>query len=181
MRLKPVELAAAGAACEMDIFSALANTNSPMTVSEIAKSAKGGDELLVQRIVQGLAAHGMVAQADEGHYQANDVTREYATPGRAAAIMTQLFSTRAYASLPWFLRETNYKTPTNLKNCAWQYAYGTPQTIWEWLKANPEMGGYFNEYMAAGRADSNEDLEDIYPFDKLFEGASKEDVLFVDV
>ncbi|KAK4494655.1 hypothetical protein PRZ48_014011 [Zasmidium cellare] len=177
----PVELAAAATACEMGIFSSLAHGNKPMTTEEIARSSKGGDVLLVQRIIQALAAHGLVDQTDERHYLANDITRDFTTPGRHGSAMTQMFSMRAYSALPWFLRKNGYKSPASLRECCWQEVYEGDGTIWEWMKEYPEMGRYFNDYMAAARPYTSSALGEEFPFGRLFEGSKKDDVVFVDV
>lgn len=165
----------------MDIFKALVDGDRAMTLGDIARSAKVNDEVLVQRIVQALAAHGMVDQLDAQHYKANDITKDFATPGRHGGVMTQMFSMRAYSALPQVLRKNGYKSPPDLKSCCWQEAYGSEQTMWEWMKENPEMGKYFNDYMSAARPHTGLDLADEYPFQDLFQGSKAEDVAFVDV
>ncbi|KAF2162455.1 hypothetical protein M409DRAFT_27079 [Zasmidium cellare ATCC 36951] len=177
----PVELSAAAAACEMGIFASLAQGDKPMTTAEIARSSEGGDVLLVQRIVQALAAHGLIDQTDEQHYLANDITRDFTTPGRHGSAMTQMFSMRAYSALPWFLRKNGYKSPASVKECCWQEVYEGDGTIWEWMKENPEMGKYFNDYMAAARPYTSSALVEEFPFEKLFEGSTGEEIVFVDV
>lgn len=166
----------------MGIFRALASVNDTMTISEIAQTAKLPDAGLVQRVVQSMAAHGMVDQIDATHYSPNAITHDFTNPGRIGSAMTQMFCMRAYSALPWFLRENGYKTPSGAKNGVWQHAYGGEDTMWEWMKKNPQMGKYFNDYMTAARPyTTSSGLVDEFPFGKLFEGSTAEEVIFVDV
>ena len=164
----------------MDIFKALAASEGPHSVSQIAKQAKGGDELLVNRIVRHLAAHGMVDQVGKDAYVPNDVTKDYIVTSTVGCEYTMLFSMRALASMPYHFRDIGYKNCTDPYNTLWQHAYDK-RDFWTWLKEEPEMGKYFNDFMATPRSVENDDIVKIYPFEKLFQGSSPEDILFVDV
>lgn len=179
--LQPVELATAAAACEMGIFSALTQSEKPTnTIEEITRSSKGDEEDLIQRIVQALAAHGMIDQTDDQHYQANDITRDFASPARHGSVMILSFIMRAFSALPWLLRKNGYRTPLDLKHCCWQELHGAEGTMWEWLEKNAEMGRLFNDYMSVEKPYMSK-LMDEYPFEKLFEGSTSDEVIFVDV
>lgn len=165
----------------MGLFSALAQSNkSMMAVDEITRSCKGEEEDLVQRIVQALAAHGMIDQIDDQHYQANNITRDFASPARHGSVMILSFTMRAFSALPWLLRKNGYRTPPDLRNCCWQELHGVGGTMWEWLGENPEMGKLFNDYMSVEKPYMSK-LMDEYPFEKLFEDSTRDEVIFVDV
>lgn len=57
----------------------------------------------------------------------------------------------------------------------------TNETFWEWLEARPDQGYQFNNMLKMPRSGFKENLVDVYPFERLFEGSNAEDVLFVDV
>lgn len=165
----------------MGIFKVLSKHEGPMTVAEIAGSAKGNDQNFVQRIVQSLAAHGMVSQIDDTHYQANEITHDFTTPGRIGSVYTQMFCMPAFANLHLMLRDNGYQTPPDGRHTAWQRARGGETTMWEWMKQEPEMGQYFNDWMTTVRPHASDDLAEMYPFDRLFERSKPEEVIFVDV
>lgn len=165
---------------EMDIFAAIAKHEEPQSVAQIARQAKGRDETLVRRIVRLLGAHGMVDQTGKDAYAPNDVTREYTKTALIGHLYTMLFTAKALTGLPYFFRQNGYQNCANPEDCAWQYTYGNGP-FWEWLKAEPEQAKYFNDFMTTARTQKSDDLVGIYPFQKLFEGSSPENVLFVDV
>lgn len=165
----------------MGIFGVIAKHEGPMTVADITPLVKSHDANIVQRIVQGLAAHGMVSQTDDTHYQANEITHDFTTPGRIGSVYTQMFCMPAYSNLHLMLRDNGYRTPLDGRHTAWQRAHGGQTTMWEWMKQEPEMGKYFNDWMTTVRPHSSDDLAAIYPFDRLFEGSKSEEIIFVDV
>ncbi|KAF7187911.1 O-methyltransferase gsfD [Pseudocercospora fuligena] len=176
----PAELAVATLACEMDIFKAIASSTKPQSIAEITKQAKGNDEMLVTKVVRHLAAHGMVDQLDIDSYGPNELTRDLTDTGRVGDKYTMLFTMKALAEMPYFFRENGYKVSTDPKNTVWQKTYDS-RTMFEWLEGNPEQGKYFNDFMTIARSTDRDELAKLYPFEKLYEGTTPEDVLFVDV
>ncbi|EME77297.1 uncharacterized protein MYCFIDRAFT_83244 [Pseudocercospora fijiensis CIRAD86] len=159
----------------MGIFKAIASSTNPQFIAQITQQAKGNDQMLVTKVVRLLAAHGMVDQIDVDSYGPNDLTKDLTDTGRVGDKYTMLFSMKALADMPYFFRENGYKVATDPKNTVWQKTYDS-RTMFEWLEGNPEQGKYFN-----ARSTNRDELAKLYPFEKLFEGTSPEDVLFVDV
>ncbi|KAG8630009.1 hypothetical protein KVT40_001628 [Elsinoe batatas] len=177
----PLEITGVAVACDLGIFKILASADRPLSTEEIVAQAHG-DKKLAQRALRFLAGHAMVEQLTADTYAANDTTRDYATDARVANVWSMLFCMRAYAALPFWLRDIDHSNPADPKDCAWQYGWHTREDFWQWLESHPDMSHHFNVYMTAARSrHDDDDLTQVYPFKQLFEGSKPEDVLFVDV
>lgn len=95
--------------------------------------------------------------------------------------VSRRFCTPSYYALPEFLRTNDYQNPTNPHDSAWQLGFKTHETMWEWMRARPELSDHFNNMMRIPRSAFAENLADFYPFQKLFEGSQSNDAIFVDV
>lgn len=85
--------------------------------------------------------------------------------------------------VPTFLRQTGYKNPTGATSGVLQYTHKTPDIIWAWLAARPELFEACNAFMEGVRG-SRPSWTTWYPIqERLIDGAAVEDggVLFVDV
>ena len=178
--MQTLDLAGAAVASDMGIFKLFAKQNGPLRISDISSQIEG-DELLISRIVRFLVAHGMLDQADSDSYVANEITTDYANDARASMLKTMLLCSNSYLALPDFLSGIGYRNPADVHETAWQPAFNTTETFWEWYKARPDSWWHFSNMMTLPRSKYDESLAKIYPFEKLFEGSTADDVLMVDV
>ncbi|KAF2478749.1 S-adenosyl-L-methionine-dependent methyltransferase [Neohortaea acidophila] len=74
-----------------------------------------------------------------------------------------------FQQLPSFLKETNYKNPSELLNSSWQHALQTKLSFFDWLGGNSEALDMFTNHMAAYTSQRGT-WEDVYPIgDRLFQ------------
>ncbi|TRX91995.1 hypothetical protein FHL15_007092 [Xylaria flabelliformis] len=72
-----------------------------------------------------------------------------------------------YQAMPSFLQKTNYVTPTDPVDTAWQRAFNTPMHALEWLGKHPDKLARFGDYMASRDGPSRGWL-DVYPVQEEF-------------
>jgi demethylsterigmatocystin 6-O-methyltransferase len=58
----------------------------------------------------------------------------------------------AYQTLPDFLAATNYQSPTETHNSAFQRAWSTELSLWTWFQSRPKETAQFNRFMLAQRS-----------------------------
>ena len=83
--------------------------------------------------------------------------------------------------LPEFLRNTEYKNPSDSLHCAFQLAHHTDLHTFKWALTQPEKFANFNKWMTAARSGEKNWLDD-FPFEaEVSQNIQPEEVLFVDV
>ena len=89
---------------------------------------------------------------------------------------------KSWQCLPEFLKRTNYRNPSNSRDCAINIAFKDRGSAFEILAKRPQDLENFNSYMTAQRWGRAHWL-DFYPLEKLSEGLSEAEnaVLLVDV
>lgn len=83
-------------------------------------------------------------------------------------------------ALPAFLRETEYKDPTDELHTAWQKAWRTPLPVFSWFANHPEHLAPFNDYMALRRP-SDVTWLSVYPVEAEAAGRDILKPLYVEV
>jgi hypothetical protein len=87
----------------------------------------------------------------------------------------------SYQALPSFLRASKFANPEDPAYCAFQSAYKTTKTAFEYFPELPiENLTAFNKYMSTRSADMTTWLS-VYPFVEETADCGPEDVIFVDV
>ena len=89
--------------------------------------------------------------------------------------------TPTYMALGQFMRETDYKNPTDASRSPWHLAHNTVLAPFEWLKTHPIDYNYFVTYMTTHR-DGLPIWLDAFPFEQeLCQNITPEDALFIDI
>lgn len=167
----------------LDIFNILLKQKSVMTGKEIAQIVNA-DHLLIMRLLRYLVAVGAVKQAGPDSYAPNNITINLADPVMKAAVAHtfDLLDTAAMA-LPSFLARTEYRNPSSAKRCAFNDAFSTKDTMFEWFPKHPELLQDFNVWMT-GQREGRTHWLDFFPLEtQIFQGFQEGDraVMLVDV
>ena len=155
----------------------------PATGKELAQKT-GADHVLLLRLLRYLVAIHAIGEADIDEYIANNVTKNLVIPQLEAGVnhAYDLLGT-AIMALPSVLAKTNYRNPTDPKNCAFQEAFHTQDNLFEWFPKHPEHLNDFNLWMT-GQRDGRANWLDFFPFEervvKGFKG-SDDAVMLIDV
>ncbi|CAI7584217.1 unnamed protein product [Penicillium manginii] len=174
---------------DLGIFRLIAHTNEPKSVADLAV-ATGASEELLERLLKHLATMGALVETGLNEYTHNGLTKTLSLERYSDAWPAINGSTMGpvYA-LPKWLKENNYKSPTEGKDCPFTLGNKTEYPFFEYLNGKstdyPKLGSQFNNLMSAyhqGRPSWMD--EGFYPVEeKLISGAKTgpEEVFIVDV
>ena len=161
----------------------LVESHGPVTGKELAQKA-GTDHLLLLRLLRFLVAMRAVGEAGVDTYVANNMTKNLVFPQLEAGVNhTYDLVGVATMALPAFLAKTNYQNPADPKNCAFQQAFHTQDSLFEWFPKHPEYLNNFNLWMT-GQRDGRPYWLDFFPFEERVAKGFKDSngaVLLVDV
>ncbi|KAL3260276.1 hypothetical protein ABHI18_004719 [Aspergillus niger] len=168
----------------LGIFTVLSQDDKPKTAGHLA-AATGADPTVIARILKHLAAMGVITETGPD---------EYRRTGFSIAMMSNRYSdsypcmtgciTDGVLALPAQLKKTNYRNPSDGKNCAFQRGFRTPLHFFGFLEKNPIHAIQFNNHMSAYHQGRPSWMDvGFYPVLSLVAEAniSGQDVLLVDI
>ncbi|KAM7214017.1 S-adenosyl-L-methionine-dependent methyltransferase [Rhypophila decipiens] len=167
---------------EAGIWSSLASSSSPQTVSQIhaglSSHAANFHKGYLGRILKHAAAMGYITEAGPDTYLASNFIKSltipiigsgynvFSGPGRTGGARLPMLA------LPAWLQENGYEKEPEGPMGPFQHAHGTKLNMFEWFHANPPAGEWFNLHMggyAFGRPNWFDD--EIYPVqERLIDG-----------
>jgi hypothetical protein len=86
-----------------------------------------------------------------------------------------------FRSLPYFLKERGFKSPTDLNDCNWQYQKSSGNDFFQDLAANPAIASDFHSAMECHSKYNLTPWPEIYPTDTIVSAAKPNRALVVDV
>ncbi|KAL2819632.1 S-adenosyl-L-methionine-dependent methyltransferase [Aspergillus cavernicola] len=153
MRLSsgPLQLSLAKIAIDLDIFRTLKESESPVTLAQLVEKT-GAAPRLLGRILRTQAAFGLIRETGPQEYTSSAFTDVFVNPDAAGAI-AQLFDIPGPCTqiLPDYLAETGYQDITSNKDCPFQKAFHTEQTMFEWMPQHPKHMQSLGHLMALQR------------------------------
>ncbi|TPR01014.1 Transmembrane amino acid transporter family protein [Aspergillus niger] len=169
---------------DLGIFTVLSQDDKPKTAGYLA-AATGADPTVIARILKHLAAMGVITETGPD---------EYRRTGFSIAMMSNRYSdsypcmtgciTDGVLALPAQLKKTDYRNPSDGKNCAFQRGFRTPLHFFDFLEKNPIHAIQFNNHMSAYHQGRPSWMDvGFYPVLSLVAEAniSDQDVLLVDI
>ncbi|KAF4614375.1 hypothetical protein G7Y89_g15363 [Cudoniella acicularis] len=150
----------------------------------LAEKAKA-DLPLIARMLKHLSSMHVIKEKAANVYASTPLSDALVEPKfKDGIIYTFDVASPSFASLPGYLKVTNYKNPTELTNGPFQYAHKTTLPFFAWLDQNPPYLSIFNNYMSAYRAGKPTWCDPgFYPIEHLTAGfdSTSNPVLLVDV
>ncbi|CAG8977285.1 hypothetical protein HYALB_00012977 [Hymenoscyphus albidus] len=169
---------------ELGIFELLKKAGEDgASTTSLAESSRVEGSLLA-RMLKHLSAMHVIKEKGADTYASTPLSNAFVEPKfKDGIIYTYDVAGPSFASLPSYLKSTNYKNPTELTNGPFQHAHKTNLPFFAWLDQNPPYLSIFNNYMAAYRAGkANWCDPGFYPIDNLTTGFQPEEkILLVDV
>ncbi|KAH8654647.1 putative O-methyltransferase [Tricladium varicosporioides] len=108
---------------------------------------------LIARMLKHLSSMHVIKEKAAGVYTPTPLSDALVEPKFKDGIIYNFdVAGPSFASLPEYLKVTNYKNPTELTNGPFQYAHKTPLPFFAWLDQTPPYLSIFNNYMSAYRA-----------------------------
>ncbi|KAI0147249.1 S-adenosyl-L-methionine-dependent methyltransferase [Xylariaceae sp. FL1272] len=142
-----LEITAARIGADLGIFKILVSTNQPLALS--ALSAKtGAAPAVLSRILRYLASVGMIRETEPGGFTSNSITTTLSQPGYEGSVL-HFFDNigPCLQSFPQFLADTKYQDVANSFNTAFQRAFNTDETAFQWLPKFPDRFGPLQQVM----------------------------------
>ncbi|KAJ5161243.1 hypothetical protein N7492_006635 [Penicillium capsulatum] len=186
---QPSSFACIETCIDLGIFSIMAKTDKPQSVASLA-SLTGAEPELLGRIMKHLATTGVFVETGLDQYGRNGLTTTLALKRYSDAFPCINGCTiPAVHALPAWLKQNNYRSPTDGSNSPFNLGFNTKYHFFEFLNGKnpeyPELGAQFNNLMSAYHQGRPSWMNDgFYPVqERLIDNAKtgKDDVLIVDV
>ncbi|GJC88980.1 O-methyltransferase af390-400 [Colletotrichum liriopes] len=156
----------------------------PITCDELAKLT-GADALLLRRMMRAIAGQRLVIETDIDTYARTPWARALGEDAPLPAMYGGFYgelTNPMFRSLPYFLKETGYKNPTDRNNCNFQRWQGDPDAVFfKYVGTNPLLTSDFNDVMECHSRDNLTAWPDVYPTEQIVEGAHPCRALVVDI
>ncbi|KAF2743450.1 S-adenosyl-L-methionine-dependent methyltransferase [Sporormia fimetaria CBS 119925] len=149
----PCEMMAAKIGVDLGVFASLNKSAAPQSTEDLAEST-AAEPALLQRLLQFLAAVGLINEVKENVWGPNNATSNLADARMAAGINHKHDSVMpAWHALASWLKRHNYKSPASSVDTAFAQGHDAPpeQTFFEWLKQHPLNADQFNMFMGVHR------------------------------
>ncbi|KAI1178298.1 S-adenosyl-L-methionine-dependent methyltransferase [Nemania sp. FL0916] len=160
-----LEITAARIGADLGIFKILAANDEPL--STLALSAKtGAAPTVLKRILRYLASVGMIQETGQDLFIARASTKTLSQSGYEGGIR-HFFDNigPCLQAFPGFLADTEYQDVTTSFNTAFQRAFDTKETAFQWLPKYPERFGPLQQVMTVQGA-AGVSWFDVFPFEK---------------
>ncbi|CAJ2502620.1 Uu.00g100140.m01.CDS01 [Anthostomella pinea] len=155
----------------------------PITCTELAKLT-GGDTILIRRMMRCIGGQNLVIETAEDTYArtpwAKTLAEDKSFPSMYGGFYHELNSPM-FRTLPFFLKETGYKNPTDVNDCNFQYWRGKDANMFQYCGTNPLLTDDFNNTMECHSKYNLTPWPVVYPTDALVAGAKPGRALVVDV
>ncbi|KAI1345327.1 S-adenosyl-L-methionine-dependent methyltransferase [Xylaria sp. FL0043] len=164
-----LEVAVARIGADLGIFKILTASDQPQTISALSTET-GAAPAVLSRILRYLASVGMIQETDRDTFSANSITNTLSQPGYEGGVR-HFFDNigPCLQAFPAFLADTKYQDVTSASNTAFQRAFNTHETAFQWLPKHPERFGPLQQVMTVQGA-AGVPWFDVFPFEEELAG-----------
>ncbi|PYH81881.1 putative O-methyltransferase [Aspergillus uvarum CBS 121591] len=147
MAFAPMVATSARIAVDLNLFARIAQANAPISAASLA-ALSGAEELLIVRILRLLSAVHFVHEVAPQTWTATRITHAMATEEIAAGHrMVSRLIVPAMQSAPAYFQERGYTCPFDPRDGLMQYAFGSKQSTFNRIAADPALLRDFNTFM----------------------------------
>ncbi|KAL6230589.1 hypothetical protein BDW75DRAFT_244672 [Aspergillus navahoensis] len=166
----------------MGIFDAFVESGGgEMTAQELSSKTKGDEELL-KRVMRVLCAHRVYEATAAGTYRPLPPAMALASGSMPDNLVKHLHTAmQVSAKLFEYFENRGYRSPEDAYDGPFQFAYGTSEHYFDWLKKNPEPQHAFNVTMTVTEKDGADYWFDVYPVTETLTSPDPDRVLLVDI
>ncbi|KAL4740462.1 S-adenosyl-L-methionine-dependent methyltransferase [Aspergillus similis] len=166
----------------MGIFDAFVESGAAeMTVEDLSSKTKG-DEMLLKRVMRVLCALRVYEATAAGTYRPLPPAMALASGSMPENLIKHLHTAmQVSAKLFEYFENRGYRSPEDAYDGPFQFAYGTSEHYFDWLKKNPESQHAFNVTMTATEQDGADYWFDVYPVRETLSSPDPDRVLLVDI
>ncbi|KFY81900.1 hypothetical protein V500_10979 [Pseudogymnoascus sp. VKM F-4518 (FW-2643)] len=169
---------------DADVFKKWAECGgSPKTCAELSELT-GADELLIKRMMRQISGQHLVIETAEDTFAPTPWAKALATDPALSAVYGEFYAqlnSPMFKSLPYFLKERGFQSPSDVNECNWQYWKGTSNNLFADLSTNPAMA---NDFHAAMQCHSKYNLTpwpEVYPTSTVVSATKPDRALVVDI
>ncbi|KAF4456477.1 sterigmatocystin 8-o-methyltransferase [Fusarium albosuccineum] len=153
------------------------------TCGELA-ALTGTDEVLIKRMMRQIAGQNLIIETAQDTYRPTPWVHALAADEALSNTYGALYdfvNGPMFRTLPFYLKETGYKNPTNPNDCNWQFMKKSKETLFESLGSDPVAAREFNDAMASHSKYNLTAWPEVYPTDALVADSKPDRPLVVDV
>ncbi|KAM5346420.1 hypothetical protein ACJ41O_009425 [Fusarium nematophilum] len=153
------------------------------TCTELAEMV-GADEVLIRRMVRQISGQNLVIETAEDTFKPTPWVHALAADEALSNTYGALYdfvNGPMFRTLPFYLKETGYKNPTDPNDCNWQFLKKEKVNLFQSLGADPVAAREFNDAMASHSKYNLTAWPEVYPTDTLVADSKADRPLVVDV
>ncbi|KAK1624326.1 O-methyltransferase [Colletotrichum phormii] len=155
----------------------------PITCTKLSKLT-GADEHLIRRMMRAIAGQRLVIETDLDTYArtpwAQALGEDAPLPAMYGGFYGEL-TNPMFRLLPYYLKQNGYRNPTDTNDCNFQHWLGPEAVFFKYVGTNPLLTSDFNDVMECHSRDNLTAWTEVYPTEKIIDGAIPERPLVVDI
>ncbi|KAF1830766.1 S-adenosyl-L-methionine-dependent methyltransferase [Decorospora gaudefroyi] len=138
-RIKHLQWALVDIGIDLNVFTTLSSSDTPVTHQEFQKKTGAAPNLL-SHLLRSMASFGLIAETAKDTFEANRTTRVFANPHVIGATphLSKL-QLPIMQALPGYLNEHQYQNMTDSQDLPFHKALNTKLAPFEWMKQNGEQ------------------------------------------
>ncbi|KAL8662724.1 MAG: hypothetical protein Q9168_008215 [Polycauliona sp. 1 TL-2023] len=182
---QPIENALIRVAVDTGLFDLLNDSSSPLTAQDLS-SKLDVEEILLERILRGLAAMHAVDEIGVDGYGPTKITTAFTTVKGTS--MARSFGDLLHPpiyNIPQLLRSAGFRNPTDSDNTAFNIAFDTKRNVFDHMAQDPSLVRNFGLFMASQTAGRPNFLDFFPAKEQVLKGyeseLNKDGVIFVDI
>ncbi|RYP57038.1 hypothetical protein DL769_009742 [Monosporascus sp. CRB-8-3] len=155
----------------------------PITTAQLAELT-GADAQLLRRMLRTIAGQLLIHEVAEDTYARTPWARALAEDTSFAGMYGGFYhelNNPMFRTLPYYLKETGFKNPTNVDDCNFQYWRGAGANMFEYVGTNPLLTSDFNDAMECHSKYNLTPWPEVYPTETVIDAAKPGRPLVVDV
>ncbi|KAH8805413.1 S-adenosyl-L-methionine-dependent methyltransferase [Xylogone sp. PMI_703] len=155
----------------------------PKTCTELAELT-GADEMLIKRMMRQISGQHLVVEMAEDTFAPTPWAMALAADPALSAVYGEFYSqlnNPMFRSLPYFLKENGFKSPTDVNNCNWQFWKKSSNNLFQDLAINPAMASDFHAAMQCHSKYNLTSWPEMYPTNAIVSAAKPGRALVVDI
>ncbi|KAI1076012.1 O-methyltransferase-domain-containing protein [Whalleya microplaca] len=149
------------------------NGGGPMTSPQLAELT-GVDTLLLRRLLRHVAGQNLITEMAEDTYAPTPWAKAIASDPALASVYQGFYhkmNTPLFRTLPYFLKETGYKNPSDVNKSNFQFCHGPDSSFFQFAASDPEVTVSFNNAMECHSRYNLSPWPDVYPTDSIIDAS----------
>ncbi|KAM0298092.1 hypothetical protein HYE67_001128 [Fusarium culmorum] len=142
------------------------------------------DPVLIRRMMRQISGQNLVIETAEDTYKPTPWVHALTGDQALANVyggLSDFVNAPMFRTLPFYLKKTGYKNPTDPNDCNWQFMKGKQENLFQSLGADPVAAREFNDAMESHSKYNLTPWVEVYPTETLVANCKPDRPLVVDV